>query len=138
MVRKFVSVEDFISIFNLMGTYHWLVDEDAEGNEWASLFTEDCFFSGIPPKTFYGHEGLKKIAAAVGTFQGKYRHLSGNYSIEYGATKDEAYARYYTLTTTWLKEQGPKLDDLALAKVHLVRINGEWKIKSNTIKLLKE
>ena len=66
------------------------------------------------------------------------RHLSGSFYVEYGDTKDEAYARYYNLATTWLKDEGPKFLAYALSKTHLVRIDGEWKIKSNTVRNLHE
>jgi len=139
MAIKTVSVEDFISIFNLMGTYQHLVDDgDSEG--WASLFTPDGGFIGGLPDPYVGTEELKKIPELVrNTFKDKMRHLSGNYSITYGESKDEAYARYYSLVTTWIKDQGgPQFFQLSLCTVHLVRISGEWKIKSNTVKNLKD
>jgi hypothetical protein len=138
MTSKQISVEDYILIKNLLGTYQWRVDDgDSEG--WASLFTEDGAFIGGLPDPYHGREQLKKIPEMVrSTFQDKMRHLSGNYSIEYGKTKDEAHARYYSLVTTWLKDQGPQFFQLSLCNVHLVRISGEWKIKSNNVKNLKE
>ena len=52
MVRKLVSVEDFISIFNLMGTYHWLVDEDAEGNGGRAYSPRIAFLAAFLLKRF--------------------------------------------------------------------------------------
>jgi hypothetical protein len=135
MARKFVSVEDYVNISNMMATYMWLVDSgDEEG--WGDLFTEDAIFYGVPHETRYGREEIKKIAWFTGQMGGTYRHLSGNHSIEYGETTDEAYFRYYALMTTWVKAQGPQFDNMALAETHLVRVGDGWKIKTNTVKLL--
>ena len=138
MSSKKISLEDDISIRNLMGKYQWLVDGgDEEG--WASLFTEDGGFIGGLPEPHRGHKELKKIPALVrDMYQDKMRHLTGSFWTEYGASKDEAYARYYALVTTWLKDEGPQFFQMSLCTVHLVRINGEWKIKANNVKNLKE
>lgn len=132
--NKQVSVQDFVTIQNLMGKYQWMVDDgNAEG--WASLFTEDGLFTNgvLPPHK--GHAELKKIPAGVlETFGDKMRHLMGTFYVEYGDSTDEAYARYYNLVTTWIKDEGAKMFCMALSTTHLVRINDEWKIKSNTIK----
>lgn len=137
MPGKLVSTEDYISILNLMGTYQWLVDAGDEQG-WADLFTEDGFFAGLPV-TFRGREELKVIPREVAKYGGdKMRHLTGNYSMQYGETTGEAHVRFYSLVTTWLKDEGGKFFNLALCNAHLVRINGEWKIKSNSIKNLGE
>lgn len=133
---KRASVEDFISILNLMGEYQFLVDEgDEEG--WSSLFVEDGFFEGLPVP-FSGHEALKMIPRSTNAYAGKMRHLSGNYNIRYGDTTDEAFARFYSLVTTWVKGEGPKFFQMAICKAHLLRVDGEWKLKSNTINMLNE
>jgi hypothetical protein len=136
MAVKPVSAEDFINIFNLLGVYQSLVDEgDEEG--WTGLFTEDGLFTGLW-EPFRGREGLKTITDGTRAYNGKMRHLTGSLSIQYGATKDEAFARYYSLVTTWVKSEGPQFFMMAVCNVHLLRLNGEWKIKSNTIQNLNE
>ena len=137
MAVQLVSVEDYVNISNTMATYMWLVDAGDDA-AWGELFTEDAMFTGVPPGPRHGREAIKEIARLTGLYGGKYRHLSGNYSIAYGDTSDEAWFRYYALTTTWLKDSGPQFDNMALAKANLVRIDGVWKIRSNEIELLKE
>jgi len=133
MKNKQVSVEDFVTIQNLMGKYQWLVDGgDSEG--WASLFTEDGLFANGVLEPRKGRAELKKVPAMVlETYGDKMRHLMGSFYVEYGDTTDEAYARYYNLVTTWMKDEGAKIFCMALSTVHLLRIKGEWKIKSNNV-----
>jgi hypothetical protein len=133
---KKISVEDHIAISNLMGKYQWLVDGgDSDG--WADLFTPDGALIGANPEPSRGREELKMVPKfVVDNFGDKMRHMTGSFYIEYGATTDEAYARFYNLVTTWVKSEGPKLFTMALSTAHVVRINGEWKIKSNNVKNL--
>lgn len=138
MALNFVSVEDYVAITNLMGLYQHLVDEgDEEG--WTELFTEDGQFFGLPEEiapaeSLRGREGLKQIPRfSKQVFDGKFRHHIGSFTASYGSNNDEAFARYYMLATSWLASQGPKMEMFAVVKTHLVRINGEWKIKSNTM-----
>lgn len=138
MSLKLVSVEDYVAIINLMGAYQHLVD-DGEEDKWVELFTEDGAFYGLPeavgpPESFRGREGLKQIPRfAKQVFNGKYRHHMGSFFVEYGDNTDEAFARYYILASSWMVEQGGKMEMFALVKTHLVRVSGEWKIKSNTM-----
>lgn len=138
MALKLVSTDDYISIANLMGAYQHLVDEgDEEG--WVDLFTEDGRFHGLPEAvapadSLIGREGLKQIPRfSKQIFNGKYRHHMGSLTVAYGEHQDEAFARYYILATSWLPEQGPKMEMFALVETHLVKVDGEWKIKSNTM-----
>lgn len=138
MALKLVSSEDYAAIANLMGAYQQLVDQ---GNEdgYADLFTEDGAFIGLPEalgpsESFRGREGLKRVPRLTVTFfGGKFRHHMGSFSAEYGASRDEAFARYYILATSWVPAQGPKLEQFVDVVTHLVRIDGAWKIKSNTM-----
>lgn len=138
MTAKQISTDDYVAIANLMGKYQHLVDEgDEEG--WTDLFTENCAFYGLPeavasPESLRTREGLKQIPRfAKQFFNGKYRHHLGSFTVDYGINEDEAFARYYILATSWLPEQAPKMEMFALVKTHLVRIDSEWKIKSNTM-----
>ena len=129
---KTISVEDFVSIQNLIGKYQWLVDGgDSDG--WAALWTEDGAFTGGATEPFVGHEALKRVPAWVREgWNGALRHHAGSLYAEYGSSKDEAIARYYNLVTTWNEEQ-PKLFTFAVSEMRLVRRAGAWKVKSNTI-----
>jgi hypothetical protein len=131
-MTKNVSLEDFVAIQNLVGQYQWLVDGgDSEG--WASLWTEDGAFVGGAVESFVGHEQLKRVPAWVkDAWGGGLRHLSGSFWIEYGATQDEAVARYYNLVTTWNGPE-PKLFTMALSEMRLVRRNLQWRIARNTV-----
>jgi hypothetical protein len=129
---KNVSVEDFVTLQNLVGKYQWLVDGgDSEG--WASLWTEDGVFSGGATEPFAGHDALKQVPAWVKQgWGGALRHHAGSLYAEYGSTADEAIVRYYNLVTTW-NEAAPKLFTFAISEMRLVRISGQWKIKSNAV-----
>jgi hypothetical protein len=127
-----ISVEDWVEISNLIGKYQWLVDEGDES--WADLFTEDGAFTGARDG-YHGRDALQRAAAlTLASFEGKMRHSPGAVWIEYGETTDEAFARYYSLVTTWFEDPGPEFFNMALCRVHLLRIDGTWKIKSNTMK----
>ena len=134
---KRVSVEDFVNIQNLMGQYQFLVDEGDE-EAWTALFVEDGFFAGLMPDAIVGREALKMIPQSAAQFQGKLRHLSGNFNMRYGATTDEAFAKFYSFVTTWIKGDGPKMFQMAICEAHLLRVDGEWMVKSNTMRGLNE
>ena len=123
-----ISVDDAVAIQNLLGKYQWFVDDgDQEG--WASLFTEDGVFEGSFSEPHRGREMLKRIPKAVfDMYKYGMRHQMGSLYIEYGATTNEAFAKYYSLVTTWT-EEGARLFCLALYSTHLLRIEGAWKIK---------
>lgn len=132
-----VSVEDFISIVHLLGEYQFLVDEGDEDG-WTSLFVEDGFFAGLLPDPLVGREAMKAIPQSVGGYKGKMRHLSGNYNIRYGETTDEAIARFYSLVSTWIRGEDPRMFEMAVCEAHLLRIGDEWMLKSNTMRGLNE
>lgn len=129
-----ISVEDWVEISNLIGKYQWLVDEADQGR-WSSLFTEDGAFLSVEGEGYRGHDALRRAAAMTGeNFAGMMRHSPGAIWIEYGESKDEAFARYYSLVTTWFKDPGPQFFNMALCSMHLLRIGGDWKIKTNTVR----
>ena len=138
VANKHLSLEDDLAIRNLMGKYQWCVDGgDSEG--WADCFTEDGAFIGGLPDPYHGREELKKIPELVrNMYQDRMRHLMGSFWAEYGDGQDEAYARFYSLVTTWLDNEDPKLFQCAICTVHLVRVEGDWKVKSNNVKNLKQ
>jgi hypothetical protein len=129
-----ITVEDWVDISNLLGKYQWLVD-DGDEQGWSSLFTEDGFFEGLPPD-YHGREELKQIPRM--SFGGLSRHLPGSIWMEYGANQDEVFVRLYNLFSVWAPEQEPQFMQFALSRLHLLRIDGEWKIRSNTIKGLRQ
>ncbi len=135
MALKPLSAEDFAAIVNLMGKYQHLVDDgDEEG--WANLFTEDGAFLGLPgvPDGFRGHEALKQVPRLnLANGKGGFRHNMCSFSAEYGDSRDEARARYYIIGTLSTPEAGTQVVLEVDVRTHLLRIGGEWKIKSNTM-----
>lgn len=136
MAARLVSPEDFSLILNMMGRYQHLVDGmEAEG--WAGLFTEDGAFLGLPEENgtfrdFRGREELKEIPGVmVPGFGGRFRHNMCSFTAEYGDGPDEAFARYYVIGTVSMPEGGVQIAIQVDVHTHLVRIGGEWKIKSN-------
>jgi hypothetical protein len=130
-----ITVEDYVTIKNLLGKYQWLVD--GGDPSWADLWTDDGLFDNhvLPPAK--GKEQLRKVATDVkAAFQDRMRHHLGSVYIEYGASKDEAIAKGYNMVTTWKPEEGAKFFCMALSTLTLVRINGEWKVKQNDTKQL--
>jgi hypothetical protein len=130
-----ISVEDWVAIANLIGRYYWLVDEN-QADAWADLFVEDGAFVGLG-REFRGREGLKQVPALYAPMGGRLRHSPAAIWIEYGATTDEALARYHTVVTTWMAEPGPELMEMALCDLSLVRAGGGWKIRANNVRLLR-
>jgi hypothetical protein len=141
MARKLVSPEDYAALLNLMGTYQHLVDSGDEDG-WADLFTEDGAFLGMPedagpPDSFRGREGLKKVPRITfGNFGGKFRHNLCSFGAVYGDTRDEAFAQYYIVGTISTPAEGAKILIQVDVRTHLVRIGGEWKIKSNRMEVV--
>lgn len=140
MALNLVTAGDYSAILNLMGTYQHLVDDgDEEG--WADLFTEDGAFivpEDIgPPDGFTGREGLKGIPRLnIAQFGGKFRHNLCSLGARYGETRDEVFARYYMIGTLSASGEGTKVALQVDVKTHLVRIGGQWKIKSNRMAIV--
>jgi hypothetical protein len=133
-----VSSDDYAQILNLMGRYQHLVDDgDEEG--WADLFTEDGAFLGVSDNDddHRGREGLKKIVRMnMANAGGRFRHNLCSFSAEYGATSDEAHARYYMIGTISPAGEGTRIVLQIDVRTHLVRIAGEWKIRTNRMTAL--
>jgi len=136
MALKLVSPEDNATLLNLMAKYQHLVDDgDAEG--WAGLFTEDGGFGGPPdeqgnPFEFQGREELERVpGVSISQFGGHLRHNLCSFGAEYGESRDEAFARYYIIATLSPPGEPARVMAEFDVKTHLVRMNGEWKIKSN-------
>jgi hypothetical protein len=130
-----ISLDDFVELQHLVGKYMWLVDAgDSEG--FAALWTEDGVLSGATTAPFAGHEALKQVPAGVKSgWNGALRHHAGSLSASYGATRDEAIVRFYTLVTTWNEVQ-PKLFGFGVSEMQVARRSREWKIKSNAVTML--
>ena len=132
---KNITSDDYVAIQNLLGKYQWLVDEgDSEG--WADLWVEDGVFTG-GSETRNGREELKNVPKQVDEgFKGRLRHHIGSFHAAYGSTTDEVHVNYYNLVTTWVATEGARFMTMALSSIHLVRMNGAWKIRSNTTQRL--
>jgi hypothetical protein len=130
-----IAVEDWVAIANLLAEYQWRLDGgDAEA--WAALFTDDGAVLGAGDDV-RGRDAL--LAAARATFAGfggRMRHSPNAMWIEYGASPNEAVARYYAFVTTW-QEPGPELFNLGLCVARLRRVGGAWKIATNEISSLR-
>lgn len=129
-----VSPEDFARISNLMGRYQYLVDAGDEDG-WAQLYTEDGAFQGLGPEAdeqFRGREGLKGVVRMnIANGGGRFRHNICSLSAEYGETSDEAHARYYMIGAITPPGQPTQVAIQVDVHTHLVRIAGEWKIRTN-------
>ena len=141
MALNLVSPDDFAALLNLMGKYQHLVDSgDEEG--WADLFTPDGAFIGVPDGSggtydLVGREELKRMPTTVMDMSGgTFRHNLCSYSAEYGANRDEAFARYYVIATSNLPGAGTTVTLQVDVHSHLLRIDGVWKLKSNTMKVV--
>jgi ketosteroid isomerase-like protein len=131
-----VSAEDYAAILNLMGIYQHLVDDgDADG--WADLFTEDGAFLGFPGEDFVGREALRRIPQINLTrFGGGFRHNLCSFGACYGGTRDEAVARYYMIGTVTASGAGTTVAMQVDVTTQLVRVDGQWKIRSNRMAML--
>jgi hypothetical protein len=140
MALKLVSTEDFSALMNFMGAYQHIVDSGDE-DTYADLFTEDGAFLGLPeelgpPESFRGREGLKRIPRfSWATYAGRYRHNMCSFTAEYGDSTDVALARYYVLATTSAAGEPLRVAQV-IVNTHLLRIGGQWKIKSNRMTML--
>jgi uncharacterized protein (TIGR02246 family) len=139
MVADLVTPEDYAAILNLMGAYQHLVDAGDEDG-WADLFTEDGAFIGLPgapPEGYVGREGLKAIPRLnLAQAGGRFRHNLSSFTARYGDTHEEAFARYYMIGTVSPPGAGTSVVMQVDVATHLVRIDGAWKIKTNTMTAL--
>jgi hypothetical protein len=137
MAKPKITVEDWVDISNFFGRYQWLVDTgDEEG--WSNLFTEDGAFIGLMDG-FYGREALKQIPSmARSIFNCRARHMPGSIWMEYGDSQDEVFLHCYNLFSFWPEGQETQWPQLANSRLHLLRIDGGWMIKSNTIEGLRD
>jgi len=133
---KLVSAEDYAAILNLMGKYQHLVD-DGDEEAWVELFTDDGAFLGLTdeqgnPADVRGREALKSVPRMNYSLNnGKTRHNMCSFGAEYGESRDEAFARYYVVGTVSPPGEPVSVSMEVDVSTHLVRIGGEWKIKSN-------
>jgi hypothetical protein len=129
-----VSIEDAFAIYDLFGRYCYYVDHNF-GEEWADLYTEDGVADGILPEVVAGREQLSRVAPdSFERFGGKVAHQLTNPMIDYGASTDEALVKASGLVTFW--DNGGSLFCFAYYDMKLVRIDGQWKIKRNDVRLL--
>ncbi|MCX7864051.1 MAG: nuclear transport factor 2 family protein [Novosphingobium sp.] len=141
MAFRPVSAEDFSQILNLMGHYQHLVDSgDEEG--WAQLFTEDGAFLGLGPEAdarHRGREGLRQVVRLnMANGGGRFRHNICSFSAQYGEHGDEAHARYYMIGVITPPGEAPRIAIQVDVETHLLRIGGEWKIRTNRMRALGE
>jgi hypothetical protein len=124
-----IAPADFLAVENLLGKYQWYVDDgDAAG--WTSLFTADGVFdSAFYKARIKGHDALKAVPRNILKQYGdRMRHHLGSLHMTYGTDRNEIVARYYSLVTTWLADEGAKFNCMALYVTWLIRVDGDWKI----------
>jgi 3-phenylpropionate/cinnamic acid dioxygenase small subunit len=127
-----ISTEDWHHINDVIARYCWCVDE-ADGDGWASLFTDDGQMNGMG-LNLKGREQLKGMAE--GMRGGAMRHLYSNLVCEYaGGGKDEVKANYYSYVANYA-QTGVNVVGMALCRATLVRQGGAWKIRRNDIDLV--
>jgi hypothetical protein len=114
-----------------MARYNWTFDA-GDGAGYAALWTADGQLTSRANAK--GHAELK--AACEGSFKmfnGGVRHHMTDLYGDYGADKNTIIAKGCNLVTNW--DGGGKLFALALSDLVFAKVNGEWKLKSNTITL---
>ena len=126
-----VDADDYARILNLMGLYQHLVD-DGDEDGWVDLFTEDGAFLGLSKGgSLVGREALKQIPRANMTSSGgRFRHNLCSFGAQYGATRDDAAARYYVIGTLSPEGGDTRIAMQVDVRVNLARIEGRWKIRS--------
>ena len=106
-------------------------------NGWADLFTEDGAFIGFPEEQvpgggYHGREALKQVPRMnIAQGGGRFRHNLCSFGARYGASRDEAHARYYMIGTASPPGAATVVAMQVDVRCHLVRIDGVWKIKAN-------
>ena len=100
---------------------------------------EDGEFSGVTPEPIVGREQLREVPPkAFNDFgQGKMRHLVGNMTCRYGATRDVVNAKFYNQIAVWggIPEAGNFC--IALCEAVFVRNGDGWLIKRNDAVLME-
>jgi hypothetical protein len=131
-----VSVEEFLTIQELVARYCWYVDEN-QGEDWASLYTTDGIFEGTRPEPVVGREALAQVPGQLhGYFKGRSRHQVSNLYVERGEEPDTLTARFYNQVAQW--DGGLKPLMLCVSTVTFVHEEpgGPWLIKRNSIRAL--
>jgi len=122
-----LTLDDQTQIRELMARYCWLVDE-GEGDAWASLWTADGSFTGIPDP-LQGREALSKMPGGFfGIAQGRLRHHITNIVASVGDRAGQADVKAYSVVSDW--REGGKLLAFAKIRLTLLRESDLWKIKA--------
>jgi hypothetical protein len=133
-----VSIDDFLEVQDMLGRYCWSIDGN-QGEEWASLYTDDGIFEGTRPAPVIGRAALAEVPGQLHShFQGRMRHQFGNLVVDRCEDSNQLVARFYNQVSLWGGD-GSKLMMMALSTAKLVRKGpgAPWKIERNTIEVLK-
>jgi len=121
-----------LAVQEVMARYNWAFDS-GDADAYTALWTEDGELTGSAQPA-RSHEELAAIV--TGSFQhfnGGIRHQMTDLVAEYGGNQETVNAKGANLVTNW--DGGGKLFGLALTELVLVKVKGEWKIKSNKLTL---
>jgi hypothetical protein len=128
-----VSIEDSVAITDLIARYCYHVDA-GHADEWADLWTEDGVMDGMG-RALTGREQLRKLPASASKASGgTIRHQITNLVLDYGDSRDEVRMRASGLMTSW--EHGGKFLSFANYDSLLVRVGGDWKLKTIVVKIM--
>jgi hypothetical protein len=124
-----IDIQDWAQINELLARYCWAVDE-ADGQAYAALWTEDGELSGIAPVPLKGPAALAGMADGIrGTGM---RHLYSNLICEYvDAARERVRARFYNYVARYGEAPGPV--GMAVCHAEFVRQTGGWKLKTNNV-----
>jgi 3-phenylpropionate/cinnamic acid dioxygenase small subunit len=122
-----LTLDDHTQIQQLIARYCWLVDE-GDGDGWASLWTLDGAFTGIP-EPLHGREALRKMPGGFfGISQGKLRHHIANLWVTPGDREGRAQVKAYSVVSDW--REGGKLLVFAKVTFTLLHDGDAWKISA--------
>ena len=122
-----IDARDRHLIEDALARWCWLMD-GGKGDEWASLWTSDGVFTGIP-ETATGAAQLRLLPVEFHQMGGgKFRHAMANITLDEGHSADEIVANAYSLLTNW--NDGGSLMGFAMARFTFVRQGADWKIKA--------
>jgi hypothetical protein len=126
-----IALIDWMEINEFLSRYCWAIDEgDAE--TFASLWTEDGALTGVlQPR--HGRAELEALALENFERHGRrMRHVYSNLICEYGpAGAGEVRVRFYNHAR--VLGEGARSLGLALCHATVVRIDGQWFMRSNDV-----
>jgi hypothetical protein len=130
-----ISTDDLAQVNDLFSRYFWLIDE-AQGEPWSALFTEDGVLEEPGRDPVRGRAALAAVAAQVKQAFGRgMRHTYSNLVCDYeGPDRDRIAAKLYSHVTLYETLSGTF--GMALIRARLVRQADGWKIERSTVEFL--